>query len=402
MARKGNQDRGLFERPKGSDIWWIRYVGSDHREHMERGGTKTDARILHARRKTEIADGTWQAPYGHGTHAVDGERRPASDSAIALGDFTNKWLEEKTPWLTPRVAHDYKLMLKRMLLSHSLARRPLGEIDDGDVARLVKQLCARPARGGKSLGTRSVNMLIARLRTIFATAYDRGIISGNPMLRVKNLREAKPEVDPFDMAEALRLLEAAKDWERPFLSCLLFAGLRPNEALALGWDHIDFEHGLIRVRRNLCPRHGLGLPKTPGSERDVEMSATVRAALNEQRARSRLKGELVFPSSAGTPSDLDNFRARNWPRLLTRAKVRPRVLYQCRHSFARLLLEQGDTPQHVAAMLGHTTVKMVFQVYGRWMSRPESTALARLDAAIESKAGHGSGHDSRLGMAENQ
>ena len=82
-------------------------------------------------------------------------------------------------------------------------------------------------------------MLIARLRTIFATAYDRGIISGNPMLRVKNLREAKPEVDPFDMAEALRLLEAATDWRRPFLSCLLFAGLRPNEALALGWDHID-------------------------------------------------------------------------------------------------------------------------------------------------------------------
>ena len=148
MARKGNRDRGLFERPKGSDIWWIRYVGSAHREHMERGGTKTEARGLLARRKTEIADGTWQAPYGHGMHAADGERRPASDTAITLGEFTNKWLEEKTPWLTPRVAHDYKLMLKRMLLSHSLARSPLGEINDGDVARLVKQLCARTARDG--------------------------------------------------------------------------------------------------------------------------------------------------------------------------------------------------------------------------------------------------------------
>ena len=255
---------------------------------------------------------------------------------------------------------------------------------------------------GKPLGARSVNMLIARLRTIFATAYDRGIISGNPMLRVKNLREAKPEVDPFDLAETLRLLDAAKDWERPFLTCLLFAGLRPNEALALSWDHIDFEHGLIRVRRDLRPREGLALPKTPGSERDVEMSATVRAALNEQRARSRLKGELVFPSREGTTGDLDNFRARNWPRLLQRAKVRPRVLYQCRHTFARLLLEQGDTPQHVAAMLGHTTVKMVFQVYGRWMSRPESTALARLDVALRAKAGAGSGADLRERTAQSE
>src|SRR5438045_1073293 len=106
MARKGNQDRGLFERPKGSNIWWIRYVGSDHREHMERGGTKTETRGLLARRKTEIADGTWQSPYGHGIHAVQGERRLASAAAITLGDCTSKWLEERTPWLTPRVAHD--------------------------------------------------------------------------------------------------------------------------------------------------------------------------------------------------------------------------------------------------------------------------------------------------------
>jgi integrase len=369
---------------------------------MERGGTKTDARGLLARRKTEIADGTWQSPYGHGTHAANGERRPASDASITLGEFANRWLEERTPWLTPRVAHDYRLMLKCKLHSHALARKPLTEIDDGDVARLIKHLCAQKARGGKPLGPRSVNMLIARLRTIFATACDRGLIDANPMRRVKNLRECKPEVDPFDMTETLQLIEAAQGWERPFLSCLLFAGLRPNEAFALSWDHIDFEHGLIRVRRNLTPRHGLGLPKTPGSERDVEMSGIVRASLNEQRARSRLKGDLVFPSTEGTPLDLDNFRARNWPRLLKRAGVRARVLYQCRHSFARLLLEQGDTPQHVAAMLGHTTVKMVFQVYGRWMSRPESTALARLDAALTSKAGHGSGHGSRLKTAQNE
>ena len=144
--------------------------------------------------------------------------------------------------------------------------------------------------------------------------------------------------------------------------------------------------------------------------RDDVLRALVKIQYNRndvafKRGTFRVRGdtvELVFPSGAGTPGDLDKFRARNWPRLLSRAKVRPRVLYQCRHTFARMLLEQGDTPQHVAAMLGHTTVKMVFQVYGRWMSRPESTALARLDAAITSKAGHGSGHDSRLELAENQ
>ena len=149
-------------------------------------------------------------------------------------------------------------------------------------------------------------------------------------------------------------------------------------------------------------RYGFGLPKTPGSERDVEMSSVVRAELQEQRARSQLRGGLVFPSEAGTAIDLSNFRARKWPRILRAAKVRPRVVYQCRHTFARLALEQGDTPQHVAAMLGHTTLEMLFRVYSRWMSRPESSALARLDAAIRANSSHGSSHGSELKTGENQ
>ncbi len=356
MARKGNQDRGLFERPKDSGIWWINYVGPDRREHVERGGTKTDARALLARRKTEIADATWQAPYGHGSHPVKGWQQHRLPGSPAVAEFARQWLDERAPWLTPRVAHDYRLMLTRMLFSHPLARKSIAEVNDGDIARFIKDLAERPGRSGKTLGARSVNMLIARLRTIFATACARDLIAADPMRRIANLREAKPEVDPFDLAEALRLIDAAKDWERALLAVLLLGGVRPNEALAFSWNDIDFEHGLLRIRRNLVPGRGLGLPKTKGSEREVEMSELVRRELAEQRGRSQLRGELVFPSESGTPRDLDNFRSRNWPRILRRARVRPRVLYQCRHTFARLLLEQGDHPparrRHAGARLG--------------------------------------------------
>jgi integrase len=265
-----------------------------------------------------------------------------------------------------------------------------------------KDLSERKTRRGNLLSARRVNMVIARLRTIFATAHWRKLMAVDPMPHIKNLREAKPDVDPFDLDESLRLIEAAHYWERTLLSVLLFTGMRPNEALALSWDCINFEHGLIRIRRTVHRRFGFGLPKTPGSERDVEMSGIVRAELQNQRARSQLRGELVFPSGGDTAIDLANFRARNWPRILRDAKVRPRVVYQCRHTFARLALEHGDTPQHVAAMLGHTTLEMLFRVYSRWMSRPESSALARLDAAIRAKSSHGSSHGSGLKTGENQ
>jgi len=40
----------------------VRYMGPDRREHAERAGTKSEARALYMRRKTEIAAGTWTAP----------------------------------------------------------------------------------------------------------------------------------------------------------------------------------------------------------------------------------------------------------------------------------------------------------------------------------------------------
>ena len=156
------------------------------------------------------------------------------------------------------------------------------------------------------------------------------------------------------------------------MTTLLYTGMRPGEALALHWDAIDWDHGLILVRATESRRYGRGLPKTKGSERDVEMIAPVRAALKDQRARSQMRGELVFPSIARTAIDLANFARATGRAFSTRAKVRPRTIYQCRHTFARLAIEYGDTPQHVAAQLGHTTVEMVFRVYSNGWRSPRA------------------------------
>ena len=298
-----------------------------------------------------------------------------------LGDFAkDTWLTEKVN-LTPSTRYDYKCLLNFHIRPHALGATPLSEITDGDVNRFIGDLQPKQTRSKKPISARRINMVISRLRNIFATAHRRKLIAENPMLHVKNLREPKSEVDPFDLEEALKLVKAGAGWERSFLAVLLFTGMRPGEALALHWDAIDWNHGLILIRQTVSHRYGFGLPKTPGSERPVEMIEMVRDELQEQRARSQLRGGLVFPSESGTAINLANFRKRNWDRILKRAKVRARPVYQCRHTFARLAIENGDTPQHVAAQLGHTSVEMVFRVYSRWMTRPASK-LEALEKAI--------------------
>ena len=198
---------------------------------------------------------------------------------------------------------------------------------------------------------------------------------------IGNLRQPKTDVDPFTLDEARALIAAAEGQFKSLLTVLLFTGLRPNEALGLKWDDVDWNQGYVLVRRTLARLEGSRLPKTAGSERKVEMIELVRRALSHQQSRTRMAESFVFLNERGKPLALENVRAREWKRVTLKAHVRYRPIYQCRHTFATLSLLNGDTVQHTAAQMGHTTISTVENVYARWKARPEGTGSgARIDA----------------------
>jgi integrase len=108
------------------------------------------------------------------------------------------------------------------------------------------EVSRRKTRSGQPVGPRRINMIIARLRTIFATAKRRKLVPEDPMLFVQNLREPKAEVDPFELEEAERLINSATGQDRAIITVLIFCGLRPNEALALRWQDVDFGRRILK------------------------------------------------------------------------------------------------------------------------------------------------------------
>lgn len=62
MARKGVKDRVLFERPRGSGVWWIRYTDRDGREQREKVGPKGLARRVYEKRKRGVREGRYFPP----------------------------------------------------------------------------------------------------------------------------------------------------------------------------------------------------------------------------------------------------------------------------------------------------------------------------------------------------
>src|SRR5579862_2072802 len=49
--------RGIYERDKGSNVWWIRFADADGRIRRERAGTKSTAKKLYQYRKAQIMSG---------------------------------------------------------------------------------------------------------------------------------------------------------------------------------------------------------------------------------------------------------------------------------------------------------------------------------------------------------
>jgi integrase len=75
-----------------------------------------------------------------------------------------------------------------------------------------------------------------------------------------------------------------------------------------------------------------------------------------------------------------------------------------RHRFASLLLQQGESPAYVQRQLGHASIDLTVDTYGKWLPMGNKAAVNRLDDQSGSKtvASRGSGGGEDPGSAREQ
>jgi len=98
---------------------------------------------------------------------------------------------------------------------------------------------------------------------------------------------------------------------------------------------------------------------TPKSKkpRRVDISRELRHVLLQLRderldkafaeGKSDISDELVFPSEAGTPIEMNNFSERVFKPLLSRAGLRRIRFHDLRHSYGSLLIQAGASLAYV-------------------------------------------------------
>ena len=313
-----------------------------------------------------------------------GQAVPSRARIPTLRVYVDRWkTSEAAHTLRERTRRDYLAMLERHVLPE------LGDARlDAIHAATVEDLVVKPLSAKAKL--RTARLAVSALSRVYRSALkDRTLgLVGNPCAGVEIGRKPRRPVQPLTPEERGKFREAIEGTEHEALWLLLmFTGLSPNEALALGWEHVDLRAGLVRVERTLdCKtRELVEDTKRPARRRTVPLAAELRAMLLERQMASGGSGAsgLVFAGRDGRPLDLDNLRSKHFRPALTAAKIDRSVrIYDLRHGFATSGLEAGLDVKDVATLMGHSSTRTTQDVYQHVSGERKREAAKRIAQAL--------------------
>ncbi len=215
----------------------------------------------------------------------------------------------------------------------------------------------------------TIHNLNANLKSFLAFCENERFIEKNPYyaITLKNAQEAKAIV-PFSLEEVKTLLENAQSLRlKAFLMVAFFTGLRTGEQLALLWEDIDFNEKKITINKTLNELGQITSPKNKPSIREVDLLEPVEKILKELKESEPANKKFIFISM---PKRSTIFQ-RAFRSLLRALNLKERKLYTTRHTFASLMLSQGEEAMWVSKTLGHKDLNTTYKTYSHYIPKQD-------------------------------
>lgn len=318
-ARKQNEkkQRGVFERPKGSGVWWIVYYENGKR-HREKVGAKGAAIDLYRVRKAAIRLGQKLPPL----------KRTAPVMVSDLIDLVLK--------------HTANHKDRRSYISRGeKLRRGLGSIS-------ASELTHEELRDWLQANTKtpaSWNRYLSLIGLGYRLGMDKGIVSTNPA-RVKGMRRKEPagRLRFLSHEEYNRLCKViGKRFPQHLAEFVVsvHTGMRLSEQYSVEWKQVHLD------------RRAIDLEKTKnGQARTVHLNADALAAIESMRRQGQKPTDRVFQRAS-----LVRFDNRDWfEPCLKDAKITDYVWHSNRHTFCSWLAMAGATTRELMEAAGHKTM----------------------------------------------
>jgi integrase len=328
--------RGIYEKVKGSGIWWVRYCDSAGRLRREKAGTRSMATTLYQKRKTEALQGK----------KLPETLRHREATFSELVDDALAYSKEKK-----RSYYDDKYRLERVRAW--FGDTPAGAIRPREIEAKLQAL------SDDSLSGATINRFRALLSLVYRQGMKNEKVDSNPARLTDHRKEDNARTRFLYPAEEEKLRAIIqKHWpdHEPELDIALHTGLRRGSMYRLAWADVDFERGLVREVK----------PKK-GKMRYIPLNPVALAAF--------LKLRKASPNATNV---FDIQKPRHWfEKAIVQAEIVNFHWHDLRHTFASRLTMLGVPLKQVQELMGHTSIVMTAR-YSHLAPAFGGDAVARL------------------------
>ncbi len=371
--QRGNHEGSIRKRDDGR--WEARYTAPDGKRKSLYGKTRQEV----AKQLTAILRDQDMGVF------VVGERQ-------TMEQFLQVWLEtmryqvRRSSWQRYR---NYVRHIVSVLGKVVLAKLTAQQVQMFYTRKLNEGLCST-----------TVQTLHVILHHALRDALRLGLVTRNVTDLVQSPRRRHYEVAALSAEQARAFLAAASGDRLEALYVLaLTTGMRRGELLALQWQDVDVERGVLQVRGSVQDT-GQGFiiaePKTKQARRQIGLTEGAVGALRRHRARQEAERhmlgpswdttyDLVFPNTIGKLMDPEALIRRSFRSLLQKARLPLIRFHDLRHTAATFLLSQGVNVKVVSEMLGHADISTTLRVYAHVTPHMQQVAVQVMETLLENE-----------------
>lgn len=332
MARaKKVKVRGVFERPKGSDVWWIRFYDAEGKERRETVGSKGDAIALYQKRKSE---------------ARAGIKLPEKNKAKATTPTFAEIADHGLAW-SKREKRDYVTDIYRV----KTLKEEFGDML-ADAIRPV-DINAYLTDEDREWAKATQNKHLTTMNMIYREAQNSELIPKtlNPCRGVEYRKELPSRIRYLRDHEEESILKQIKyrkyEGYADHYLIAVHTGMRRGEQFGLDWRDVDLDHKIVTLDET-----------KNGDPRIVKLNEVALACFErlwEARQKRKTEKDAVFVSSKYHVRYKD---ARMWfGAICEDLKLTDVTWHILRHTFISRLVIAGVPMKAVQQFAGHKSIK---------------------------------------------
>lgn len=313
-----------------------------------------------------------------------------SNTDLTVGAFLDKWLDSMVNQVKPRTIDIYSDQA-RLHIKPRIGRVKLNKLN----TLHIQTMCTEIA---EQIGVRTADLCRVQMMTSLKQGVAWQLISRNVAEGVKPFKVEKKEMQVWTPEEAVTFLDYAKSHRLYAAFYLVMAtGLRRGELLAVRWQDIDFDIGMLSIKQSLSHKDRefvFSKPKTNKGIRQLALSADVLDELREHKKRQDAEykflgfipdHDLVFISEVGTPIVPRNFQ-RTWTILKRDTGVTNIRLHDLRHLHVSFLVQKGVDLRTIADRVGHTNPSFTLDTYSHMLEGQRRAAAVSLKEMLPESA----------------